>query len=49
MWSTWTDRNSLCSWIEARWLQSVTINGARIRFFADRPLGLGIGIAPRAQ
>ncbi|WP_375419571.1 family 43 glycosylhydrolase [uncultured Sphingomonas sp.] len=48
MWSTWTGRNPPQSWVEYRWPQPVTIDGARIRFFADQPAGSGIGIAPPA-
>lgn len=48
MWGTWTGNNPARSWIEYRWDRPVTIDGSRIRFFADQPAGSGIGVAPPA-
>lgn len=50
MWGTWSGgANPPRSWIEYRWAAPVTINAARIRFFADQPAGAGIGVAPPAD
>ncbi|KRA59174.1 glycosyl hydrolase family 43 [Caulobacter sp. Root655] len=46
MWGSWTPRNPASQWIEYRFDQPVTLNGARIRFWADQPAGSGVGVAP---
>jgi beta-xylosidase len=48
MWGTWNGNNPKQPWIEYRWREPVTINGARIQFFADQPAGSGVGVAPPA-
>ncbi|KQN37136.1 glycosyl hydrolase family 43 [Sphingomonas sp. Leaf407] len=35
-------------WIEYRWPRAVTLDGSRIRFWADRPAGAVEGVAPPA-
>lgn len=46
LWSNSTKRNPPREWLEYRWSQPVTINGARVWFWADQPTGSGIGVAP---
>jgi hypothetical protein len=46
MWGSSTTHNPASQWIEYRFDQPVTVNGARIRFWADQPAGSGIGVAP---
>lgn len=48
MWGNWTKQNPASAWIEYRWPQPVTLNAARIRFFADHPAGSVEGVAPPA-
>jgi hypothetical protein len=47
LWGNWTqqDRESH-AWLEYRWSEPVTINAARVWFWADRPPGSGSGVAP---
>lgn len=49
MWASAAADNPARSWIEYRWEQPVTINGARIWFWADQPAGADTGIAPPKQ
>ncbi|MBB4084725.1 family 43 glycosylhydrolase [Sphingomonas carotinifaciens] len=50
MWSSWRGKdNPATPWIEYRWPAPVTLNGSRIRFFADQPAGAGEGVAPPAS
>lgn len=50
MWSSWRGKdNPATPWIEYRWPTPVTLNGSRIRFFADQPAGAGEGVAPPAS
>ncbi|WP_342658692.1 hypothetical protein NPJ82_06120 [Sphingomonas sp. NY01] len=50
MWSSWRGKdNPATPWIEYRWAAPVTLNGSRIRFFADQPAGAGEGVAPPAS
>jgi hypothetical protein len=46
LWGSWTPHNPASQWIEYRFDQPVTLNGARIRFWADQPAGSGVGVAP---
>ncbi|WP_240699999.1 family 43 glycosylhydrolase [Sphingomonas gei] len=48
MWGTWNGNNPKQPWVEYRWDKPVTIDGARIQFFADQPAGSGNGVAPPA-
>lgn len=48
MWGNWTKANPASAWIEYRWPRPVTLNAARIRFFADHPAGAAEGVAPPA-
>jgi hypothetical protein len=48
MWGNWTKQNPASAWIEYRWPKPVTLNAARIRFFADHPAGSVEGVAPPA-
>lgn len=49
MWGSWSPDNPPSQWIEYRWDKPVTINGVRIRFWADQPAGSAIGVAPPAR
>jgi len=46
MWASWTPDNPPQQWIQYSFDTPVTLNGSRIVFFADQPVGSGIGIAP---
>ncbi|KQZ22756.1 family 43 glycosylhydrolase [Caulobacter sp. Root1472] len=46
LWGSWTPHNPASQWIEYRFDRPVTLNGARIRFWADQPAGAGVGVAP---
>lgn len=47
MWGTWRGNdNPAHPWIEYRWNKPVTLNGARIWFWADHPAGASEGVAP---
>lgn len=46
LWASVGKDNSLRAWIEYRFDRPVTLNGARIRFWADQPAGSGAGMAP---
>ena len=48
MWGTWSRDIPAHPWIEYRWAEPVTIDGARIWFWADHPAGAGEGVAPPA-
>ncbi|WP_260928116.1 family 43 glycosylhydrolase [Novosphingobium sp. 9] len=48
MWGSWSPHNPKTQWLEYRWAKPVTVNGARMRFFADHPAGSGEGVAPPA-
>ncbi len=49
MWASWSPHNPPQQWVEYQWPRSVTLNGARIRFWSDRPAGSGEGVAvPKA-
>ncbi|MPT48650.1 MAG: glycosyl hydrolase family 43 [Sphingobium sp.] len=48
LWGSWSPNNPPKQWIEYRWDEPVTINGARILFWADQPAGSAIGVAPPA-
>ncbi|WP_267414202.1 family 43 glycosylhydrolase [Sphingomonas sp. GC_Shp_4] len=49
MWGSWTPHNPPQQWIEYRWDRPVTLDGARIWFWADQPAGSAIGVAPPAR
>jgi hypothetical protein len=46
LWGSWSPNNPATQWIEYRFDQPVTLDGARIRFWGDQPAGSGIGVAP---
>jgi hypothetical protein len=46
LWGSWSQTNPPQQWIEYRWQQPVTLNGSRIRFWADHPAGATDGVAP---
>lgn len=46
MWGSWTPSNPPRQWLEYRWDQPVTIDGARLWFWADQPAGAKVGVAP---
>lgn len=48
LWGSWTKDNPPGQWIEYRWPRPVTLDGSRIRFWADRPAGAAEGVAPPA-
>jgi hypothetical protein len=45
MWASWTPNNPAEQWIQYEWSQPVTLNGARIDFWADQPAGASEGVA----
>lgn len=45
-WGSWTGNHPKQQWIEYRWDEPVTLDGSRIWFFADQPVGSGVGVAP---
>jgi hypothetical protein len=45
-WGSWTGNHPAQQWIEYRWDEPVTLNGSRMWFFADQPVGSGVGVAP---
>jgi hypothetical protein len=49
MWGSWSPRNPAQQWIEYRWDKPVTLDGARLWFWADQPAGSAIGVAPPAR
>jgi hypothetical protein len=48
LWGSWSPQNPPQQWIEYRWPQPVTLDGSRIRFWADHPAGADEGVAPPA-
>jgi hypothetical protein len=46
MWGSWSPTNPPRQWIEYRWPRAVTLDGSRIRFWADHPAGASEGVAP---
>jgi hypothetical protein len=47
LWGNWTKQDrSPEAWLEYRWPEPVTINAARVWFWADQPEGSGSGVAP---
>ncbi|TCP37322.1 family 43 glycosylhydrolase [Sphingomonas sp. BK235] len=46
LWGSWSPSNPPRQWIEYRWLRPVTLNGSRLRFWADHPAGAREGVAP---
>lgn len=46
MWGSWTPDNPPRQWIQYSWDRPVTIDSARIVFWADHPAGADIGTAP---
>lgn len=46
LWGSWSPNNPPRQWIEYRWPQPVTLDGSRIRFWADHPAGADEGVAP---
>ena len=48
LWGSWSPDNPPQQWIEYRWPQPVTLDGSRIRFWADHPAGANEGVAPPA-
>jgi len=46
MWCTWTPHNPAAQWAEYTWDKPITLNGARIYFWADHPAGANEGVAP---
>lgn len=46
MWATGPQQMLSHHWLQYEWAQPVTLNSARLWFFADRPVGAGDGIAP---
>ncbi|MDP1027750.1 family 43 glycosylhydrolase [Sphingomonas sp. KR1UV-12] len=49
LWGSWTPNNPPGQWIEYRWANPVTLDGSRIRFWADHPAGADEGVAPPAS
>lgn len=49
MWGSWSASNPAQQWIEYRWDTPVTLDGARIWFWADQPARSAIGVAPPAR
>ena len=45
MWASWRPQNPASQWIEYSWSRPVTLNGARIYFWADHPAGASEGVA----
>lgn len=45
-WGTWSPNNPAQQWALYQWDKPVTLNGARIRFWADHPAGAAEGVAP---
>ncbi len=46
LWGSWSPNNPPQQWIEYRWPRAVTLDGSRIRFWADHPAGAHEGVAP---
>jgi hypothetical protein len=46
MWGSSASRDLASQWVEYRFDKPVTLNGARIRFWADQPAGADVGVAP---
>ncbi len=46
LWGSWSPANPEHQWIEYRWPKPVTLDGSRIRFWADHPAGADEGVAP---
>jgi hypothetical protein len=46
LWGSWSPQNPSQQWIEYRWPRPVTLDGSRIRFWADHPAGADEGVAP---
>ncbi len=46
MWGSWSPHNPPRQWVEYRWPRPVTLDGSRIRFWADHPSGADEGVAP---
>lgn len=46
MWGSWSPHNPPGQWIEYAWAAPVTLNEARIQFWADHPVGASEGVAP---
>ncbi|WP_037488363.1 family 43 glycosylhydrolase [Sphingomonas phyllosphaerae] len=46
LWGSWSPNNPPQQWIEYRWPKPVTLDGSRIRFWGDHPVGADEGVAP---
>ncbi|MGN6270216.1 MAG: family 43 glycosylhydrolase [Sphingomonas sp.] len=46
MWGSWSPHNPPRQWIQYCWPRAVAINGSRIIFWADHPVGADAGVAP---
>lgn len=49
MWGSWSPHNPSTQWIEYRWPKPVIVDGSRIWFWGDHPVGSGEGVAPPAS
>jgi hypothetical protein len=49
MWGSWTPSNPASQWIQYEWASPVTLNGSRMVFWADHPVGSAEGVAPPAS